>query len=83
MAARGANISGGFAQSIALARVFVKETAKIIILDEAMGKKCIQKIVMILHVLLYFSLFTLVFISIVSFHLFSIALPPHPQKTRI
>ncbi len=42
MAARGANISGGFAQSIALARVFVKETAKIIILDEAMGHALIQ-----------------------------------------
>ncbi|ELR12905.1 ABC transporter, ATPbinding domain containing protein [Acanthamoeba castellanii str. Neff] len=36
--ARGNNISGGFAQSIALARVFVKTQAKIIILDEALGQ---------------------------------------------
>lgn len=31
----GADVSGGFAQSIALARVFVRTTSKIIILDEA------------------------------------------------
>eukprot|EP00003_Mantamonas_plastica_P026478 TRINITY_DN5427_c2_g2_i1.p2 TRINITY_DN5427_c2_g2~~TRINITY_DN5427_c2_g2_i1.p2 ORF type:complete len:185 (-),score=77.08 TRINITY_DN5427_c2_g2_i1:1352-1906(-) len=36
--ARGANISGGFAQSIALARVFLRPKAKILILDEALGQ---------------------------------------------
>jgi len=38
LTARGGNISGGFAQSIALARVFVRTKAKIIILDEALGQ---------------------------------------------
>ena len=33
--ARGINMCGGLAQSVALARIFVKTTAKIIILDEA------------------------------------------------
>ncbi|GAM23859.1 hypothetical protein SAMD00019534_070340 [Acytostelium subglobosum LB1] len=34
----GKNISGGFAQSIALARIFVRTEAKIVILDEAMSQ---------------------------------------------
>jgi ABC-type multidrug transport system fused ATPase/permease subunit len=37
-AERGANLSGGFAQSVALARVFLRKDAQIIILDEAMGQ---------------------------------------------
>jgi ABC-type multidrug transport system fused ATPase/permease subunit len=37
-AERGANLSGGFAQSVALARVFLRKEAQIIILDEAMGQ---------------------------------------------
>jgi len=36
--ARGQNISGGFAQSIALARIFVRPETKILILDEAMSQ---------------------------------------------
>jgi ATP-binding cassette subfamily B protein len=36
--ARGGNLSGGFAQSIALARVFLRQDAQLIILDEAMGQ---------------------------------------------
>lgn len=36
--ARGTNISGGFAQSVALARVFLRQDARILILDEAMGQ---------------------------------------------
>ncbi len=32
--ARGQNVSGGFAQSIALARIFVRHDTKILILDE-------------------------------------------------
>lgn len=36
--ARGQNISGGFAQSIALARIFVRHETKILILDEAMSQ---------------------------------------------
>lgn len=32
---RGTNVSGGFGQSIALARVFVRKSAGLIILDEA------------------------------------------------
>lgn len=35
---RGSNLSGGFAQSVALARVFLRKEAQIIILDEAMGQ---------------------------------------------
>jgi ATP-binding cassette subfamily B multidrug efflux pump len=35
--ARGANISGGFAQSIALARAFLRKDARIVILDESMS----------------------------------------------
>jgi ABC-type multidrug transport system fused ATPase/permease subunit len=35
VAAGGADISGGFAQSIALARVFVRTSAKMVILDES------------------------------------------------
>jgi len=35
--ARGANISGGFAQSIALARVFLRKEARIVVLDESMS----------------------------------------------
>lgn len=35
LAAGGADISGGFAQSIALARVFVRTSAKMVILDES------------------------------------------------
>eukprot|EP00004_Rigifila_ramosa_P001331 TRINITY_DN1126_c0_g1_i1.p1 TRINITY_DN1126_c0_g1~~TRINITY_DN1126_c0_g1_i1.p1 ORF type:complete len:746 (-),score=163.21 TRINITY_DN1126_c0_g1_i1:20-1927(-) len=38
LTARGTNISGGFAQSVALARVFLRKNAKIFILDEAMGQ---------------------------------------------
>ncbi|EFA76103.1 putative non-transporter ABC protein [Heterostelium album PN500] len=34
----GKNISGGFAQSIALARIFVRTEAKIVILDESMSQ---------------------------------------------
>eukprot|EP01133_Synstelium_polycarpum_P016165 gene16165-19239_t len=34
----GKNVSGGFAQSIALARIFVRTGAKIVILDEAMSQ---------------------------------------------
>eukprot|EP00762_Andalucia_godoyi_P007366 ANDGO_01580.mRNA.1 ABC transporter H family member 4 len=34
---RGSNLSGGFAQSVALARVFVRFDAKVIILDESMS----------------------------------------------
>ncbi|KAF0980819.1 hypothetical protein FDP41_013302 [Naegleria fowleri] len=33
--ARGANLSGGFAQSVALARIYLQKKAKIIILDES------------------------------------------------
>jgi ABC-type branched-subunit amino acid transport system ATPase component len=36
--ARGGNLSGGFAQSVALARVFLRRDAQLIILDEAMGQ---------------------------------------------
>jgi len=36
--AGGKNLSGGFAQSIALARIFVRTEAKIIILDESMSQ---------------------------------------------
>ncbi|KAM9967374.1 hypothetical protein ACTFIW_001458 [Dictyostelium discoideum] len=36
--AGGKNISGGFAQSIALARIFVRTEAKIVILDESMSQ---------------------------------------------
>jgi len=35
---RGTNLSGGFAQSIALARVFLRPEAKIVMLDEALGQ---------------------------------------------
>ncbi len=35
--ARGSNLSGGFAQSVALARIFLKKDAKIVILDESMS----------------------------------------------
>src|SRR5690606_6805846 len=35
---RGTNLSGGFQQSVALARAFVKTSAKIIILDESMSQ---------------------------------------------
>eukprot|EP00742_Colponemidia_sp_Colp-10_P005259 GILJ01005618.1.p1 GENE.GILJ01005618.1~~GILJ01005618.1.p1 ORF type:complete len:996 (-),score=124.65 GILJ01005618.1:18-3005(-) len=35
---RGSNISGGFAQSISLARIFIRTSAEIVILDEAMGQ---------------------------------------------
>lgn len=34
----GSNLSGGFAQSVALARIFLKKQAQIVILDEAMGQ---------------------------------------------
>ena len=34
--ARGTNMSGGFAQSVALARVFLRPGSKILILDESM-----------------------------------------------
>ena len=37
-AERGENLSGGFAQSVALARVFLRRDAQIVILDEAMGQ---------------------------------------------
>jgi len=36
--AHGTNISGGFAQSIALARVFVRSQCSLLILDEAIGQ---------------------------------------------
>lgn len=36
-AARGANLSGGFAQSVALARIFLRKNSKIVILDESMS----------------------------------------------
>ncbi|KAK5581476.1 hypothetical protein RB653_001509 [Dictyostelium firmibasis] len=36
--AGGKNLSGGFAQSIALARIFVRTEAKIVILDESMSQ---------------------------------------------
>lgn len=35
--ARGTNISGGFAQSVALARIFLRKHSKIVILDESMS----------------------------------------------
>ncbi len=35
--ARGTNLSGGLLQSIALARVYVRKEAKIVILDEVIG----------------------------------------------
>jgi len=35
VSARGSNISGGFAQSIALARVFLRTQSRVLILDEA------------------------------------------------
>ncbi len=35
---RGANLSGGFAQSVALARIFLRPRAKIVILDESLGQ---------------------------------------------
>lgn len=38
VAAGGGDISGGFAQSIALARVFIRSQAKLIILDEAVSQ---------------------------------------------
>jgi len=37
-AERGTNLSGGFAQSVALARVFLRTQAQIVILDESMGQ---------------------------------------------
>ena len=37
-AERGSNLSGGFAQSVALARVFLRRSAQIVILDESMGQ---------------------------------------------
>jgi ABC-type multidrug transport system ATPase subunit len=37
-AERGSNLSGGFAQSVALARVFLRTQAQIVILDESMGQ---------------------------------------------
>ena len=37
-AARGANLSGGFAQSVALARIFLRPKSKILILDESLGQ---------------------------------------------
>lgn len=36
--ARGANLSGGFAQSVALARAFLREDAQILVLDEALSQ---------------------------------------------
>ena len=38
VAERGANLSGGLAQSVALARVYVRKQAKIVILDESIGQ---------------------------------------------
>eukprot|EP00741_Cyanophora_paradoxa_P005114 tig00000857_g4956.t1 len=38
VAARGANISGGFAQSIALARAYLRKNAGLLILDEAFSQ---------------------------------------------
>ena len=35
---RGANLSGGLAQSVALARVYVRKQASIVILDESIGQ---------------------------------------------
>jgi len=35
---RGENLSGGFAQSVALARIFLRPEAKLVILDEAMSQ---------------------------------------------
>lgn len=35
---RGSNLSGGFGQSVALARAFLRTDARIVILDEAMGQ---------------------------------------------
>jgi ABC-type sugar transport system ATPase subunit len=35
---RAANLSGGFAQSVALARVFLRKSAQVVILDEALGQ---------------------------------------------
>ena len=37
-AERGSNLSGGFAQSVALARVFLRKESQLVILDEAMGQ---------------------------------------------
>ena len=34
----GSNLSGGFAQSVALSRVFLRPNAQLLILDEAMGQ---------------------------------------------
>ncbi len=36
--ARGTNLSGGFAQSVALARIFLKPQSRIVILDESLGQ---------------------------------------------
>ncbi len=38
LATGGTNISGGFAQSVALARVFLRTDAQLIILDESLGQ---------------------------------------------
>lgn len=35
--ARGDNLSGGYAQSVALARVFLRRSSRILILDESMS----------------------------------------------
>mmetsp|Transcript_25917 Transcript_25917/g.36673 ORF Transcript_25917/g.36673 Transcript_25917/m.36673 type:complete len:107 (+) Transcript_25917:789-1109(+) len=35
---RGNNLSGGFAQSVALARVFLRTQAQIVVLDEALSQ---------------------------------------------
>lgn len=44
IAPNGSNISGGFAQSIALARVFLRTSAQIIILDEAFSQMDPRKV---------------------------------------
>ena len=38
MPTSGENLSGGFRQSVALARVFLRTQAQLVILDEAMGQ---------------------------------------------
>ena len=36
--ARGNNLSGGFSQSVALARIFLRPERRIVILDESLGQ---------------------------------------------
>ena len=51
--ARGQNVSGGFAQSIALARIFVRHDTKILILDEGVSETSIIFTYIYLYLLLH------------------------------